>query len=174
MRLKAWIERHPLLATLTSFAVLTIPQWVASVWALFSSEPLIPWLVKHDIPHLGFSAWWITIPTGLFMFAVVIWLNRRKVNQHSGPNQPTSHAAHDVDLNALIPVMEPRLSISCGPNHEGCTVTAIWSVNGQRLPVKFLRVAVGTNSSSPIKNATGFLQRVERSGQKNGATTMLN
>jgi hypothetical protein len=74
MRLVYWIRRHQLLATVVSFAVLTAPQWVASVWALFSSEPLVPWFFRHHIPRLAFSPWFITAPLGLLMFAIVIWI----------------------------------------------------------------------------------------------------
>jgi hypothetical protein len=74
----SWVKRHSWFATIGGFAVLTAPQWVASVWALFSNEPLIPWLIKHHIPHFSFSAWWITAPLGIAMLTAVWWLRSRK------------------------------------------------------------------------------------------------
>ena len=55
-----WIRRHALLATFLTLAFGAAPQWIASIWSLFSSEPLLPWLAKHNIPQLPFSPLWIT------------------------------------------------------------------------------------------------------------------
>lgn len=64
-----------MLATTISFAVISAPQWVASMWSLGSSEPLLPWLLKHHIPHLAFSPWFITAPVGGLMFLTVVWID---------------------------------------------------------------------------------------------------
>lgn len=61
------------MTTITSFLVVALPQWATSVWALFYSEPLVPWLSKHGIPHLTFPAWWITVPVGLAMLALMVY-----------------------------------------------------------------------------------------------------
>src|SRR5690348_11231215 len=72
MRVIYWIRRHPLLATGFSLIVGAAPQWVGSVWGLFSSEPLVPLLIRQGVPHFSFSAWWITAPIGLLMFVTVV------------------------------------------------------------------------------------------------------
>ncbi len=141
MRLKRWIERHPLLATIVSFAVLTAPQWVASVWALFSSEPLIPWLIKSNIPHFGFSAWLITAPLGILMFATVLLINLRK-----------SGAA----------LQAGRLRISCHPSIEGCVKQTLFT--SERLPTNFFRVKVEADNAQSIKNCTAILTSIAKDG----------
>jgi hypothetical protein len=62
-----------LIATSFSLIVIAVPQWISAVWSLFSAEPLFQWLLRHNIPHLAFSPWWITAPMGGLMFAVVLW-----------------------------------------------------------------------------------------------------
>jgi hypothetical protein len=68
-----------LLATGFSLVVGAAPQWINSVWGLFSSEPLVPWLLRHNIPHphLAFSPWWITAPVGAIMFLIVLWIEAK-------------------------------------------------------------------------------------------------
>ena len=63
-----------MIGTALSFLIITAPQWISAVWSFFSSEPLFQWLLKHNIPHLAFSPWWITAPIGGLMFAVVLWV----------------------------------------------------------------------------------------------------
>jgi hypothetical protein len=74
----SWIRKHPWLATILSFVVVTAPQWIASVWALFSSEPLLPWLVRHNFPRLVFSPWWISGSIGAILLIVILLVLRRR------------------------------------------------------------------------------------------------
>lgn len=61
------------MCTLLAFFVGTLPQWVASIWSLFHyDEALVPWLLRHHLPHIAFSPWFITAPIGALMFATVI------------------------------------------------------------------------------------------------------
>src|SRR5437667_2666665 len=142
MRVKRCIERHPLLATIASFAVLTAPQWIASVWALFSSEPLIPWLIKHNVPHFGFSPWFITAPLGILMFTTVLFFNLRKT-------EPAVRAS--------------RLRMSCDPSIEGCVKRTLFT--SQRLPTNFFRVKVEADSDQSVKNCTAILTSIEKDGK---------
>src|SRR6266542_1599855 len=142
MPIKRWIERHPLLATIASFAVLTAPQWVASVWALFSSEPLIPFLIKHNVPHFGFSPWFVTAPLGILMFATVLLINLRK-------RGPAVHARH--------------LRMSCDPSIEGCVKQTLFT--SQRLPTNFFRVKVDADSEQSVKNCAAILTSIKKDGR---------
>jgi hypothetical protein len=48
---------HPIRTVLLAFLLFTfsyLPQWVASVWSLFSSRPLVPYLIEK-IPAFGRS-----------------------------------------------------------------------------------------------------------------------
>jgi hypothetical protein len=73
MRFVYFVRRHPLMCTLLAFFVGTLPQWAASVWSLFNyDEALVPWLLRHHLPHIAFSPWFITAPIGALMFATVL------------------------------------------------------------------------------------------------------
>ena len=67
-------KRHPLLATVISLAVIESPQWLSSVWALFTSEPLVPvvmcWLQRHDLPAIYIPAW-VPRLLGITMLAII-------------------------------------------------------------------------------------------------------
>lgn len=70
-----FIRSHPFSFTVICFLVIDLPEWVASIWSLFSSEPLAQ-IISRNWIGLGmpeFSPYWITIPLGLFMFAVLFW-----------------------------------------------------------------------------------------------------
>src|SRR6266436_5414181 len=102
MRFIYWIRRHPLLAAILSFGIIPAPQWLASVWALFSSEPLVPWLMRHHIAHLSFSPWLITIPVGVLMFVGILLVQWK------------------------VPLKSGRLRIACHPSIEGCVTRVRW------------------------------------------------
>jgi hypothetical protein len=70
--MSSWIRRHPWLTTIFSFVVVTAPQWIASLWALFSAEPLVSWLLRHNFPRLVFSPWWISGSIGGIFFIVIL------------------------------------------------------------------------------------------------------
>ena len=75
------LRKHPLLATLISFGIITLPEWLNALWGLFFSEPLGPALGRklQTMNLLIFSPFWITAPLGLAMFGVVLYqLKRRK------------------------------------------------------------------------------------------------
>ena len=69
-----WIRRHALLAAFLTFAFGAAPQWIASIWSLFSSEPLVSWLARHNILQLPFSPFWITGGISSFLLAAICWL----------------------------------------------------------------------------------------------------
>src|SRR5207247_1222366 len=66
-----FFKRHPaltLLLSAASFVFSFVPQWGASVWSLFSSRPLVPYLIEK-IPALenisvGFNWNFVTMPIG--------------------------------------------------------------------------------------------------------------
>src|SRR5688572_6158413 len=43
---KAFANAHPYLLSLLSILIVSAPQWISSVWSLFSGEPLFVWLSK--------------------------------------------------------------------------------------------------------------------------------
>ena len=64
-------HKHPVVVTIMSVLVVSLPQWIESVWSIFSSEPLAVVLRRSIVMPL-FSAYWITVPCGLLMFAVLL------------------------------------------------------------------------------------------------------
>jgi hypothetical protein len=71
--------RKSLIAALLAFLLFTfsyLPQWAASVWSLFSSRPLIPYLIEK-IPTLGriLAAFnWDIVPIALRIMGVILLL----------------------------------------------------------------------------------------------------
>jgi hypothetical protein len=75
-----FFKRHPALTFLFatgSFLFGFLPQWGASVWSLFSSRPLVPYVIEK-IPALekilvGFNWNFITMPIGFGGSLLLIW-----------------------------------------------------------------------------------------------------
>ncbi len=76
-----FLKRHPVLTFLlatVSFLVGFLPQWGESVWSLFSSRPLVSYVVEN-IPALeklsvGFNWNFVTMPIGIGGAILLIWL----------------------------------------------------------------------------------------------------
>ncbi len=76
-----FFKRHPaltLLLSAASFVFSFVPQWGASVWSLFSSRPLVPYLIEK-IPALenisvGFNWNFVTMPIGFGVSILLICL----------------------------------------------------------------------------------------------------
>jgi len=54
------------------------PQWLASVWSLFTAKPLYLWLQEKGITMPHFSLLWITWPTGLFLLGILVFNSIRE------------------------------------------------------------------------------------------------
>jgi hypothetical protein len=99
-----FFKRHPVLTSLlaaASFLFGWLPQWGASVWSLFSSQALVPYVIEK-IPALekisvGFNWNFVTMPIGFGGAILLIWLLVRparldrndagdviETNQHGG------------------------------------------------------------------------------------------
>ena len=67
-------SRHPVVWTIICFFVSSFPQWFASVWSLYTSQPFIPWAKENvGIVMPTISALWITVPLGLLMFGFLLY-----------------------------------------------------------------------------------------------------
>src|SRR5207244_13420039 len=103
--MRNWIRRHPLIAALTAFAFGAAPQWIASVWSLFSSEPLVPWLARHNVPTLPFSPLWVTGSISVILIAAIFFVDQRQIQQmvHTIKlEQGRSHQPLSVDIDELM------------------------------------------------------------------------
>ncbi len=97
----------------------------------------------------------IAIAIVLFVVALVKFFSVRK---------PAS--AQIVADPEFVAEPKSKLKIECGPNIEGCVATAMWrDPAGAAMPVRFLRIAVFTDSPS-ITGCKGFLTRIESGGKK--------
>lgn len=86
-------------------------------------------------------------PAILFVLGVAAWL----YNQRDRTRTSTS---------------DKKLTIRCDANVEGCVTTGMWrGPAGAGMPVRFLRVAVATDSAC-VTGCKGFLTRIDSAGQK--------
>jgi hypothetical protein len=86
MDIKNYIGKHPYLSSALPFIIYSLPQWISSVWALFSTQPLANVISegfrKMNIP--SFELAWITTPIALGLFAWIIYEVRRQGNTNPG------------------------------------------------------------------------------------------
>src|ERR1700694_1823320 len=97
-----WIRRHPVISAGFSFVVVFLPQWVSSVWSLFSNDALVPRLLARGLPYPAFSPWLITIPVGALMFTTVI-LIQFKVPHLSKRKQRELQQRHREAISIPLP-----------------------------------------------------------------------
>jgi hypothetical protein len=87
MWLRKFAQKYPLEYAGICFFVGTLPQWIASVWSLWSSEPLAYKLsggLNMSFPEL--SGYWISIPIGLLMFGYLLYALSQKVHTAQSPH----------------------------------------------------------------------------------------
>ena len=93
------------IAAAASFLFIFLPQWAASVWALFSNEPLAIWLTRQHFPNFPFSPLWITGPIGTVLLIIIllsIRSDKRKAEPVTvSPIDPQAAAAID-ELKTLL------------------------------------------------------------------------
>ena len=97
--MRSFIRRHPYIWTVIAFLVWDLPQWLGSLWGLFSANPIVKVLSenlrKHAtrMPHI--SAFWVTTPIAFVMFGAV-W---REVKKRPLPKpNPTLEQIGDQEL----------------------------------------------------------------------------
>src|SRR5262249_6642846 len=69
-----WLKEHRMTATIIAIGAVILnwlPQWLASVWSLFSSEPMFPWL-SHHVPF-HFSSLFVTVPISAAVILAISW-----------------------------------------------------------------------------------------------------
>jgi hypothetical protein len=80
-RQRSFFKKHPVLAMVLAFASFlfgALPQWGASVWSLFSSLPLVPYLIEK---MTRFNWNLVTMPIGFGGGILLIWLLIRSRRQ---------------------------------------------------------------------------------------------
>ena len=79
VRLGIWLRDHPvktlIIAVLWLVFVFT-PAFISDVWGLFSDKPFVPSMIEllHTAQMPQFSAYWITVPIGFLMLAIIVAL----------------------------------------------------------------------------------------------------
>lgn len=107
-RASRWLRNHPLIATslvVLAFVLRDVPQWLASVWSLRSSKPLLVVVTEQieafKMPH--FSLYWITTPLGWGMLIVILYLlfsGRRSESRKESrltAEKPTPKLTFEID-----------------------------------------------------------------------------
>src|SRR5438552_5954551 len=153
MQFRRWLKRHRTTAAFLAICAVLLnwlPQWAASVWSLFSSEPMFQWLGEHHMLRLPFSPLYVTGPVSLGLLAIILW----------ALFSPTRTNKISPQLAA-----EPRrLRISCNPNIEGCVKETRFT--REQLPTNFFRVRVEAVRAQYIKNCTATLTSIEKDGRR--------
>jgi hypothetical protein len=73
---QAWLYDHPVISAilvLGMFIFIFFPAWGSSVWQLFTDKPFYAWLSER-MKTMQFSAYWITVPTGVLAFLFTVYL----------------------------------------------------------------------------------------------------
>ena len=71
-RVRAFARSNPVWASVISVAIIDSPQWIGSVWGLFTNEPLFPWVRSHVFGGglmPAFSPYMVTVPVGVVLLA---------------------------------------------------------------------------------------------------------
>lgn len=89
----------PLLKSLLGFAVISLPGWFTSWWALFSSTPPYEYFRAKGWPTIEFSAWWISIPVGGTFLLLILWELRKQTKAYAA--RPMLSAEDLGDLQRL-------------------------------------------------------------------------
>jgi hypothetical protein len=78
-----WVQniakKHPILYAAVSFAIVALPEWLASVWSLYSNEPLSD-VVSRKLGGINIPGWFgstSSIILGLGMFGYLIYVLRK-------------------------------------------------------------------------------------------------
>lgn len=90
-RVRDWFVRHWFFAGCITVIFVSIPEWINSVWGLFSPEPIFQVIARRvgGINMPTFSPYWLTIPVSLLMFFYLVNLKlseRRSALQSRDPS----------------------------------------------------------------------------------------
>jgi hypothetical protein len=95
-----------------------LPQWAASVWSLFSSEPMFQWLGKHHMLRLPFSPIYITGPVSIVLLAIILWglfsptRKQKALTERSSKPAPADEPPQPTpSFQPTIPVQTYRISL---------------------------------------------------------------
>ncbi len=74
-------ERHPGWAALWVVLFMSVPQWAEWIWALYSADPLVPWMARaiglSGVPEVSLTVLlWVTIPIGLVLLVLILYRSR--------------------------------------------------------------------------------------------------
>lgn len=82
--IKNFTKKHPYISGVISFAIITIPQWLSAVWAIFTDKPLAEFISERFsvLTFTTFDIYWITTPVALSLFSWIIYevRNQGKAN----------------------------------------------------------------------------------------------
>lgn len=74
--------RYPWTSFILILLFITGPEWLSSVWSLFSNEPLAYAVArKFNMRPLNWSPYWVTVPLGLLMYGYLVHV--LKIRQQS-------------------------------------------------------------------------------------------
>jgi hypothetical protein len=153
MARKSFIRRHRKVLSILALIFGGFPAWVQMVWALFSSEPIVPWLLAHKVsmPFGEFAisplwALWITAPIGL-VFLVLIWRQGR----------PAS-----VEL--VAPDGDPRLEVRVSYEETTQIIDIFKAAPPVKVAVTSLGVQAGEEFRPVMERAAWFREALKEAG----------
>jgi hypothetical protein len=89
-----------------------LPQWVASVWSLFSSEPIFQWLGEHHMLRLPFSPIYITGPVSIVLLVIILWGLFTPTRKRKALPESSSKPAPAHESPQSIPSVQPTIPVA--------------------------------------------------------------
>jgi hypothetical protein len=121
VQFNGFFKRHPLISGALVIMIVKGPEWLSSVWGLYSPAPFIPWMAQHwplaFLSGIHPSASWITDPIGVFLL-FLIWRQSKtpaRMPHIVGTWQSQRDAAITLPITQDGGIILARFD---GPNHR--------------------------------------------------------
>jgi hypothetical protein len=127
------LKRHPVVAAfvvLFVFVFWSFPQWLGTVWPLFTDKKLTDWIDEHRLPGMTASVYgWFTIVVGLLLMAgvgAVIWLQISDADSGAATSPVAAPATSDPRLETMKRLLnEASAEVRRSPRNPNMTMDEV-------------------------------------------------